>query len=235
MLKSKRKIIYFSSFFILAELFLSVMVHKIGGRANDFISVATVLLCCIFCVLFFKKSKDYLLVQAALFFTVMADVCLLIIQPRNQLLAMLFFLATQTCYFLRILKTEEKLRKIHLFLRTFVTLAALVLTVVVLGEKTDLLSLVSLFYFANLGINVLWAFVDFKSSRFFAIGLLLFLLCDICIGLSVMNTAYIPVSEESFIYHIIHPGFNLAWCFYIPSQVLIVLSLAEKRLKKTLP
>lgn len=233
MLKSKRMILGFSLSFILVELCLSVAVHTVGGRTNDFISVGAIAICCLFAVIFFKKEADYILVQTALFCTVMADVCLLILQPRNQLLAMLFFSVTQICYFLRISKTEKRLRKAHIILRISVTLAALVATAVVLKDKTDPLSLISLFYFANLGVNTLWAFLDFRTSRLFAVGLLLFLLCDVCIGLSVMSEAYIPVSEGSFIYQIIHPGFNLAWCFYIPAQVLIVLSLAEKRLKKS--
>lgn len=231
MLKSKKTILCLSLAFILTELCISVAVHTVGGRANDFISVGAIALCCLFAVIFFKKEADYILVQTALFCTVMADVCLLILQPRNQFLAMMFFSVTQICYFLRIYKTEKRLRKAHIILRISVILAALLATAVVLKDKTDPLSLVSLFYFANLGINMLWAFFDFKASRLFAVGLLLFLLCDVCIGLSVMSEAYIPVSEGSFIYHIIHPGFNLAWCFYIPAQVLIVLSLAEKRLK----
>lgn len=233
MLKNEKTIFGFSFAFIVAELCISVMVHKIGGRANDFISVGAIALCCLFAVLFFEKSYDYILVQTALFCTVMADFCLLILLPRNQLLAMFFFSITQICYFLRIYRSEKRLRKPHVILRFSVISVALVMTAVILKDKTDLLSLVSLFYFANLGINVLWAILDFKKSGLFAIGLLLFLLCDVCIGLSVMSEAYIPISEESFIYRVIHPGFNIAWCFYIPAQVLIVLSLAEKRLKKS--
>lgn len=232
MLKSKKQIFLFSAIFITIEFILSIFIHLIEGRANDFVSVGSILIACLFAIVFFSKEKDYYLVQAGLCCTVMADVFLLIAEPREQLISMLFFSVTQVCYFVRLYLWDGKFRAAHLTVRIFVTVAALVATCIVLGEKTDLLSLVSLFYFANLGVNMIWGFIELKSSRLFGTGLLLFLLCDVCVGLSVMSADYIPVSEGSLLYFLIHPGFNLAWVFYIPAQVLIVLSLAENILKK---
>ncbi len=232
MLKSKKIICFLSVAFIAVELCFSIAIHLVDGRQNDFVSVGAIVIACLFAALFFAKDADYLLVQLGLFCTVMADVFLLIAQPREQLWAMLFFSITQMCYFLRLYLRDKKYRAAHLSVRIVITFTALVITCLVLGERTDLLSLVSLFYFANLGINMVWAIIEFKTSRLFGPGLVLFLLCDICVGLSVMSADYIPVAEESILYFLINPGFNLAWVFYIPAQVLIVLSLAESRLKK---
>lgn len=230
--ESKKQLLSACSVFVIIELFFSVAIHFVGGRANDIISFASIVCVCLFALLFFERDKDYYLVQLGLFCTVMADLFLLIAEPREQLLAMLFFSVTQICYFIRLYSRDKKHRTAHLTVRISVTLIALIITCLVLGERTDLLSLVSLFYFANLGINMLWAFIEYRISRLFGPGLLLFILCDICIGLSVMSADYIPVSAGSFIYFLVHPGFNLAWVFYIPAQVLIALSLAEARMQK---
>ena len=232
MLKSKKSIYIFSLLFTFLELLLAVCVQTVGGRANDFLSVSAIALCFAFALLFLEKGTDTALIQAALFCTLMADICLIILQPRKQLLAMLFFSAVQICYFILLWKNQRKYKGFHLVFRGFISLTALFLTAAVLGEKADPLSLVSLFYFANLLLNVIFSFADFKKNRLFAVGLLLFLLCDICIGLSEMSAGYIPIKEGTLLYAVIHPGFNLAWLFYIPAQTLIALSLADKRLSK---
>lgn len=222
-----------SSFiFVAVELVISVSIHFISGRANDFVSVSSILLACLFAFMFCCRDVDYYLVQIGLLCTVMADVFLLIVEPREQFISMLFFSITQICYFIRLYLWDNKFPTIHLTVRILVTVAALAATCVVLGERTDPLSLVSLFYFANLGLNMIWAFIEYRTSHLFGPGLLLFLLCDVCVGLSVMSADYIPVSEGSLLYFLVNPGFNLAWVFYIPAQVLIALSLAEKSVLK---
>ena len=67
-----------------------------------------------------------------------------------------------------------------------------------------------------------------KKSPLFAIGLVLFLLCDTIIGINVASGAYITISEASLLYKITHLPFDLAWVFYIPSQAFIALSLHTK-------
>ena len=62
------------------------------------------------------------------------------------------------------------------------------------------------------------------KNKLFPIGLVLFLLCDTIIGLQMATGVYLPISEHSVIYKIIFTDFNLAWFFYLPSQVCIALS-----------
>ena len=57
-----------------------------------------------------------------------------------------------------------------------------------------------------------------------AIGLVLFLCCDTVIGLNMAKT-YLPIPSDALLYRVINPGFDLAWACYLPSQVLITLSL----------
>lgn len=68
-----------------------------------------------------------------------------------------------------------------------------------------------LFYFLNLCLNTAEAFSLGPKARRFAWGLLLFVLCDLCVGARSLGLL------TSFTWW----G---SWLFYLPSQVLIVLS-----------
>lgn len=68
-----------------------------------------------------------------------------------------------------------------------------------------------LFYFLNLCLNTAEAFSLGPKARRFAWGLLLFVLCDLCVGACSLGLL------TSF-------AWWGSWLFYLPSQVLIVLS-----------
>ena len=80
--------------------------------------------------------------------------------------------------------------------------------------------------------NVVFAFLSFSQNPLLAIGLVLFALCDTVIGLDLLD-AYLPAFRDSAINKLLHPGFNLAWMFYLPSQALLAISLLPERLKKS--
>ena len=220
--------------FLVCEAILGILVQCTGDGLLIAVSYACVVLACLFVGLFYEKSAAYYLTQLGLVCTVIADLFLVVMSPIKQLPAMAFFSATQLCYFFRLYKGHNRcnLRVIHCIIRGSLIVIALSLTAIVLGNNTDALSLVSLFYYANLIVNIVFAFVEFKKESLLAIGLLLFLLCDTVIGLNVMASSYIPVAEGTLIYNILHCNFNLAWIFYVPSQALIALSLIN--LKKSL-
>ncbi len=215
--------------FLVCELVLGILVQTTQGGVNIGFSYACVVLACLFAGLFFEKSASYYFTQFGLICTVMADLFLVVLSPIKQLPAMIFFSITQLCYFVRLYLNENdiKKRKAHLTVRLTAVLIAIILTVAVLKDKTDALSLVSLFYYANLIINIVFAFTQLKECPVFAIGLLLFLLCDTIVGLDVMASAYIPITDDSFIYRLLHLDLNLAWIFYVPSQALIGISLLK--------
>ena len=218
-----------SAVFISAEVIFTVLVQFVGGRANDVISFISVLLACAFAVLFLEKSTKYVLTQAALVFTVLADFFLVIVEPPARLLAMLFFIAVQISYCIRIIIENKapRVNKIHIILRFAISALSVLLAFFVLGEKADALALVSVLYFANLLLNVAFAFVGFKSSPHLPIGLLLFAFCDIFVGLSMIDS-YLQISEGTLIYALANPGFNAAWLFYIPAQTFLALSLKKQ-------
>lgn len=230
---SKNKPILFASLaFLVAEATLGVLVQVLRGNAVVAVSYAAVLLAFAFAFLFFERTPRYLFTQTALLFTIFADYFLVVRGAEEQFLAMLFFSLTQLAYGAR-LYFEEKSparRNLQLALRIGVSIAVIAVTFLVLGGSADRVALISMFYFANLALNAVLAFLRFEKPGFFAIGLALFLCCDVCIGLSLIES-YLPLAEGSLLYRLAHPGFNLAWVFYVPSQALLALSLLPAKLK----
>lgn len=233
MIKNKKILIAAVLPFIITEMTLGILLQVIMGRASELVSYTAVVLACLFCVLFAERSKSYLFTQTALICTVCADYFLVYSEEMRQLPAMVFFSITQICYFLRLYfeDSDKKRKKAHFICRAFLSVAAIILTLAVLGKNCDAVALVSMFYYANLILNAVFAFIGFKKNPIFATGLLFFILCDTIVGLSMID-AYIPLSPESIIYNIVHPGFDLAWVFYVPSQTLLAISLLPERITK---
>ena len=216
--------------FITAELALAVLLQLLQGRASVWCSYGAVVLACLFALLCFEKTPRYALTQAALLATVCADYFLVLRGAEQKFVAMFFFLVAQLCYFARLYQSEpQKPRRIaHAVSRGALCLITLAVTLLVLGQNADGVALISMLYFANLVLNVIFAFALREKPPLFAIGLLLFACCDVFVGLSLIE-AYLPLAEGGFIWHLAHPGFNAAWVFYVPSQALIALSLAKRK------
>ena len=233
MIKNKNILIISVSIFCLIEAILGFLLQTADGSLVPYLSYASVVLACLFCTAFAEKSKAYLFTQLALVFTICADFFLLITPVREQLIAMIFFSGTQICYFLRLyVYDENKTRKIwHLAVRSLASIAAIAATLIVLGEAADAVAIISMFYYANLIVNIAFAFAEFKKNSLLAVGLLLFAMCDALIGFAFLD-GYMTISPDSIIYKIIHPGFDLAWAFYLPSQTLLSISLLPGKLKK---
>lgn len=230
---TKNNKLFFSliGIFLFIEIILGVFIQIIPSPHKlQYLSVA---LACIFCFLFVEKSKSYLFTQIALLCTVGADFFLIIVSPINQLVGMIFFSGTQIAYFLRIYfeQNNKKTRKIHLIARVIAIIITIAATFLVLGAKTDALALVSMFYYANLILNIVFAFANFKNSKILAIGLVCFAICDTFIGFANMGP-YMGISENSLIYKLLNLNVDLSWLFYVPSQTLLAISLLPNKLKK---
>lgn len=231
MIKNKNILFSLSIAFLIVEIQLSYLIQTKQSEFNY--SYFAIVLACAFCFLFAEKSKSYLFTQIALLCTVGADYFLVFTNEKDQLAGMIFFCGTQIAYFLRIFFEEEnpKARKIHLITRVSVSVVVLAATCIVLGAKTDPLALVSMFYYTNLILNIIFAFIHFKSSYLLAIGLVCFVICDTFIGFANIGP-YMSISESSIIYKLLNADFDIAWAFYVPSQALLSISLLNKEIKK---
>ncbi|MBQ6906110.1 MAG: hypothetical protein IJN75_03735 [Clostridia bacterium] len=234
MVKNKKMLLILSCLFVIFELLLGVVRETREIEHFNEFSFFIIVFACLFCVLFVDKTKEYLLTQAALLLTVAADYYLVLIEPRQQVPAMIFFSGTQICYFLRVFLGDEnkKRRRSHLIVRTVLSAVAIAVPFIVLGENADLLSVISVFYYANLLTNIIFSFAQFKKLPLLAIGLVLFLCCDTLIGLDIMFDSYVRIRSRTLLDILMHPGFDLAWACYIPSQALLSISLLPERFKR---
>ena len=230
--KSKWVWIVIPTLYVCVQIALGVALQVTHGRVINACQFGAIILACLFCAVLAQKSHEYAFTQLALVCTVCADYFLVWTQPMKQLPAMIFFLCAQTVYAARLYFLAEKTeRRVQLISRAALCAVIVVITLAVLEKNADALAIVSMLYYAQLILNVVFAFVKLRSRAILAIGFLLFLLCDTVIGLDLIN-GYLPIPPDALLYKIIRPGFNLAWVFYLPSQVLLSLSLLPQKFKK---
>lgn len=187
--------------------FLAADIWHLGDSTPlKFVSICL----CALTALLGADSRDGRFVAAAQCLTVWAD-WFLLVRGRDYALGVGFFLLVQLTYLLRMAALRGAFSKGGLALRAVAFLGA----VMVLWSG-DPLSALALFYFANLLVNLLEAAA--LGERVFAWGLALFVCCDLCVGL--WNVPIRPALTE-----FARVGM---WLFYLPSQVLIVLSAHRK-------
>lgn len=230
MLNKAKNLTPFIISFIMIEGVLGYFIQVTTGTICSSLSISSIILAFLFCSLLLRREFYHIITVFALFFTVCADflLCGLVDFTFIRELAMCFFVGTQTCYFIRLfINQTKKERLIHIIVRLCFSAFAVILTALVLKENTNFLSLISLFYYANLIVNIVFAFIQVKVSPIFAIGLLLFAFCDIFVGLSLIGD-FINISTNSIINKINALPLNMAWLFYVPSQTLLALSTIKK-------
>ncbi len=226
-----RKIPLETIIFSLIQLILYVMIFSVGG---DLVRYLVIIFAFLFSVLFISRDANSYLTVGALTFTLVADLFLVILDPARQLIGMIFFCGAQFFHASRVhyFFESKTTKSITLILRAVAILAVQVVTALVLGDAYDFLSAVSMLYFTNIILNTVFAFIHFKKQPIYALGILLFVFCDIFVGLSGAFGTYLSVSESSMIYKIVHPPFDVVWMFYAPSQTLIAISSYNRPSKK---
>ena len=220
--KKKNKILTLC--FLLIEAILYYFVLTGSGDIFTITAYSGIVLCFLFSLLTGIKTAP--LIVAGLAFTVCADYCLVVCSPIQQLWGMIFFLGAQTLYATKLHFSQKS----RVLLRIRLTLIAVIefIAVVILKENLDALAVVSVCYYANLIMNIVAAFFQWRKSKLLPIGLILFILCDTVIGLQVAAGGYLPIPEGSVLHNFLFIDFNLSWFFYLPSQVLIALSCLPK-------
>ncbi len=218
--------------------FLALDLTGQGIGLSVSIKYSIVLLCFCYALLGAGKSTYYLL-QAALFFTVISDLFILILD--YYIYGVLTFIVAQELYGLRILLLhgreesdyDDNWRKLGgAFLKRVLLQAIaaffIILLLIMAGVRVDGLLAVSVFYFICILTNVISAIAlarkrpEASSNRLYAIGMFLFLLCDINVGLFNLS-GFLSIPEN--IYAVLYSLSSiLMWTFYAPAQVLIAIS-----------
>ena len=189
--------------------FLAMDLAGLGGL-SIWPKYAGILLCVLFACLSALRGGDRL-VPPALALTALADLFLLVLN-RHYVLGVAIFLGVQTLYLLRLRRAGAGQA---LSLRALLALG-LGLAVYVLGLASPL-NLLCALYFSQLLANACLAWtVRGRRGRVFALGLTLFIGCDVCVGLFNLPQLVPPPLHD-----FARVGM---WLFYLPSQALIALS-----------
>ena len=239
MLKQWRKaaVAVFIMFEILWFMLYHAGVFSADKDVAKNIGFIAILVCFIFCsgcfVLGKNRSRSDILLCIALFFTCIADIFLVVLRGEGFYaeIGVLFFVVVQAVYFVKIhffMGHRDRLRKarfsevqISLCARIIMYLAAAGLAFFMLwgspllSESTALI-LISLFYFANSAVNIIFAVCKFSNNPLIALGLVLLLICDLTLTL-----VFVGINIRIGILSNIH----VQWLFYMPSQALLALAI----------
>lgn len=183
---------------IIYALFITLDIHKVD---STYIKYLGIILCLIFAIYNRKKIRII-----SMIFTLIADYFLLVINSYYEI-GLLSFIVVQMCYIYFLGNISNKHLKTYLLIRVvFVIFGSIILYI---SNNMSILNELVLIYFSSLLISAVQSW--FSGNKVLAIGLSLFVCCDICVGLHNISATY---TVASF----------LMWVFYLPSQVLIVLA-----------
>lgn len=195
-------------------LYAAFLALDLMGRGRDtvLIKYAGILLCVLFALSAAVKGGDRLM-PIALALTAGAD-WFLLVRNDHYAVGITLFLCVQTVYYLRLRRVKVDSAW---SLRSGLALAAgLVLYLLNMASPVNLLAGL---YFSQLLSNTVLAWTQ-PGWRLFALGLTLFVGCDVCVGL--FNA--LPASSPPY------PAAAMGmWLFYLPSQVLIALSALPQK------
>ena len=210
----------FTSAFLIVEgilyaLFLS-MDMSVDRDQTIPIKYFGILLCLGFALLACVQWGGDRLVPLALALTAGAD-WFLLVRNDHYAVGIALFLCVQTVYYLRLRKDgapDGWPLRAGLALCAGLGLYAL--------DMASPLNLLAGLYFSQLLSNTILAWtLRGRTARRFALGLTLFVGCDVCVGCFNLQ-----LSNSLFLHLLVYLGM---WAFYLPSQVLIALSALPRK------
>lgn len=215
------------SVFILLEiaLYLSflfidkgIFVTRIEYSTLKYASISLCLAFSLYCLIRKRKMVNCF-IPIALVFTLISDYFLLFNTNQNlYVYGLITFIITQLIYFAFILYLRKSKLEllINFLVRSLLTIAVLVVAFYL--NYSDVLTILALVYFVELLSNFLYSTFLIKLDKeylIFSLGLLLFIGCDINVGLNNVHLF------EGIDYSLVN---FLMWVFYLPSQVLLSLT-----------
>ncbi len=230
---------------ILYMIFMCMDITGTNAGISSVLKYASILICMIFAAsgaipcmrrgAFPGRKNAGLLLAAALICTAFSDYFLLF--EENILPGLISFCVVQTVYLIVICGARVKKAAIILGVRLVLTAIAAVAAVMLAGSDgadPDAIPVIAAagFYAISFLGNILHLIIDIAGTKdrsclfarpvMFAAGLILFLLCDVNVLIFNLD-GYIDVGSAAFD-TVKNASSVLMWAFYLPSQVLIVLS-----------
>lgn len=216
--------------FVLSDLSL-LRFEGVSSNLLKYISIILLFICSAIFVIQFREFETIILCSA-LFFTVIADFFLLF--TTNLIPGILSFLVVQQLYLILILKSGNtgytgKLLIKNLFIRLPLAALFMIILTLVLGIEamTDnwILYTICILYGICFLLNVITAFLR-HTNALLKYGLLLFLLCDVCVLLTNMPSYFVLSTSITHFCRTIAPP--LMWIFYLPGKLMISLSVYQR-------
>lgn len=213
--------------FIIVEavIYAAFVFADFSGKESTQIKYCGIALCFIYAVLSCRNGKDYVFLCVAFVFTLVAD-WFLLVKNSDYVFGVAAFIVAQTVYLLRLISFGVNVKR-TIIVRLVVTISAI--SVLFVADLADWLTVLVAIYFVALVTNCVDSYTLFKygaKNKLFAIGLTLFILCDVSVGLNNFSSYF----NVSAINRLIKAATYLMWIFYLPSQVLIALSGGAERL-----
>lgn len=193
------------------------------GGAQNILYFAIVGLCFVFSVLFMRFTAKKIFISLALACHVVADY-FLILNPafkNGQLIGLCVFCGAQFFYFLFTLSlckgTGFKIFNISLRVALCLMAYFIIPKYFVLGT----LETIAVMYFINSVVTLFFLLFNLKTQWLLFLGLLLFVACDIFVGLTHGGIEIFQITGK---FLEILQNYNLSFYFYVPSLYLIALS-----------
>lgn len=205
------------------ELFIYIVFLSIDIFSFDintiFIKYSGIILLFLYSFLNYKKwDIEHISFRIAYLFTVLADLFLLVLNS-HFIVGVSFFIIAQINYFIYLNHDTPK-KRISAYIIMYVFICSILISSIsIILKSFEPLYFVVVLYFILLIINTISSFnkKNKHGIRLF-IGFILFILCDINVGLNNLEF----VLNNNILYSFVSVAM---WMFYLPSQYLIVNSL----------
>lgn len=223
----RREIYFIKAEAILYLLFLWLDMGHISPFISNLLKFSGIVLC--FFYVLTKKvmvgKKDKKIMILAFIFTLLADFCMVLFSCN--LGGLIFFPVVQFLYWYRL--EPITLKGIGVRLLGFGCLMGIIFLA---KGSIDIILFLASFYIIQITFNVVLALKHWYKKRnkiakggFFAIGMVLFFLCDLHVGLA---GAAEYIQNKSGMLGTFYGFIQIAvWAYYLPSQVLIALSCED--------
>lgn len=192
-----------------------------GADISIYLKYAGIFLCFLyvfFCLGENEEAKDIGLVRYILFFTLVSDTFLLLVN--HYAIGMTTFVVAQLLHWCRLRQKKPKYNQWILVIGIL-----LLVGLRCLGVALDYVLVVSVFYFLCMVRNALYGLLH-RENVYYSLGLFLFLCCDLNVGLfNMASYIAVPDSLTFFVEHVVAVAM---WLFYLPSQVLITISVKKE-------
>ena len=220
-----KKIVTYVFLAVEAALFCTFLTMDIMGKpGSNYVKFAAIALVGAFSF-FAGKEKDNRIVNIALVFTVIADVCLVLLG--KFFWGVPVFAIVQVCYAIRFSYLSGKPLVGELCKRLIPGIILGALATYFLDFKVGIVVAYACSFAVNFAHGFELHFLKPSPRHLrFAIGLFLFACCDACVGITNLRPGFL--TEQ-----MIRNAEVMTWIFYLPSQILILSTTNALSFKKS--